>query len=150
MALRSHYDQAKLTSNEILRVKYIRELATLRTKFEETAQISHDYTARDAVEWEMARYPAPANADSKALSKALIDRWRSPRHDYLYRADGTWIMLPAPPCTTHGYWTIKGNQEIEDWGSPPSTIILINKDYFILAGGQNGVYYESRVVDGVK
>jgi len=55
----------------------------------------------------------------------------SPRHDYLYRADGTWTMLPADPDTTHGTWRIDGNQYFDTAATDPPqtsqyTIILIS------------------------
>jgi len=55
--------------------------------------------------------PRPVS-DSKALSARLVGKWESPRHDYLYRADGTWTMLPVEPDIAHGTWRIEGNQDI--------------------------------------
>jgi hypothetical protein len=146
--LRSHYDQTQLATHETVRVTYIRELVALRAKFEDAARQSGDYSARDAVEAEMIRYPAPYNADFKALAKALVGRWRSPRHDYLYRADGTWVMLGPGDNPTHGSWSIKGNQETENF-LEPYTIILIDKDNFIRASATN-FFYEKRLVEGTE
>jgi len=53
---------------------------------------------------------------SKRASRAERLRWQrvavwsangqSPRHDYLYRRDGSWTMLPGDEGTTHGTWRI--------------------------------------------
>ena len=44
----------------------------------------------------------------------MVGAWRSPRHDYLYLADGTWWMgKPDPngpePRVTHGRWRIENH-----------------------------------------
>ena len=48
----------------------------------------------------------------------MVGAWRSPRHDYVYLADGTWWMgRPDPngaePKVTHGQWKIKDHQLCE-------------------------------------
>ncbi len=128
-AIETRYDQAKLATDETLREKYIMELALLRF------HLSHgDSLAWQQVEAEMARHPAPANSDSAAFQKLRAGVWYSPRHHYLYRANGTWVMDPdGDPDDTHGSWSIKGNQYTEDSGqeSETYTIILLTKDNFI-------------------
>ena len=52
------------------------------------------------------------------LRKLMIGAWRSPRHDYVYLADGTWWMgRPDPkgaePKVTHGHWKIKDHRLCE-------------------------------------
>jgi hypothetical protein len=47
----------------------------------------------------------------RELSRLMVGVWRSPRHDYVYLADGTWWMgKPDPngpePRVTHGRWRI--------------------------------------------
>ena len=71
------------------------------------------------------------DAEIKELSRLILGKWQSPRHDYLYRADGTWTMLPADPDTTHGTWRIDGNQYFDTAATDPPqtsqyTIILIS------------------------
>ena len=49
------------------------------------------------------------------LTKLMIGAWRSPRHDYVYLADGTWWMgkpepMATPPQITHGKWWIKDHK----------------------------------------
>ncbi|MGB7005430.1 MAG: hypothetical protein WBE05_13510, partial [Pseudolabrys sp.] len=69
---------------------------------------------RETDEWqtmdaEIKRHPAADDSDSKILSGRLVGKWASPRHDYLYRADGSWTMLSADEGTTHGSWHDPGN-----------------------------------------
>ena len=83
------------------------------------------------------------------LSRRLVGKWSSPRHDYLYPSDGSWTMLPADEGTTHGTWRIERNQffTTASIGSPDPaqyTIILITKTDFVIAD-QSGVFYETRL-----
>jgi hypothetical protein len=99
---------------------------------------------RDA---EIKQHPAPN--DGKALSMLLVGKWESPRHDHLYRADGTWTMLPVEPDITHGTWRIEGNQYFDTAAiEPPQTsqytIILISKRDFVFTD-QEIVFYETRL-----
>jgi hypothetical protein len=55
---------------------------------------------KNADEWqtidtEIKQHPAPKDSDGKIFSGRLVGKWRSPRHDYLYRDDGSWTMLPG-------------------------------------------------------
>ena len=50
----------------------------------------------------------------RELSRLIVGAWRSPRHDYVYLADGTWWMgkpdLNGPePRVTHGRWRIENH-----------------------------------------
>jgi hypothetical protein len=50
----------------------------------------------------------------RELSRLMVGAWRSPRHDYVYLADGTWWMgKPDPkgpePRMTHGRWRIENH-----------------------------------------
>jgi hypothetical protein len=95
------------------------------------------------------QHAAPRESDSKAFSKLLVGKWESPRHDYLYRADGTWTMLPAAPDITHGTWRIEGNQFFDTASLAPGetdqyTIILITKRDFVFTD-QEVVFYETRL-----
>ena len=136
-SLEARYDQAKLATDEILREKYIMELAMLRF------HLSHgESLAWQQVEAEMERHPAPANSDSKTCRKLRAGVWYSPRHDYLYKADGTWFMDPSDasfPLSehTHGTWSIHGNRYTDEAvvQDAPSTytIILLTNDNFIFS-----------------
>lgn len=130
--------------SETARADYITRLVRLR---EEAVRLSA-YTWQ-AIDAEIKQHPAPKDSDSKALSDLLVGKWESPRHDYLYRADGTWTMLPVDPDTTHGTWRIEGNQyfdtaAINPPGTSQYTVILITKRDFVFAD-QEVVFYETRL-----
>jgi hypothetical protein len=83
------------------------------------------------------------------LSSLLVGKWESPRHDYLYRADGTWSMIPEEPDIAHGTWRIEGNRYIDTHASDPPqatqyTIILITKRDFVFTDHEV-VFYETRL-----
>lgn len=127
---------------EAERSDYIVRLIRLR---ERVARLKGDqWQPFDA---EIKRHPAPS--DSVELSRRLVGKWQSPRHDYLYQSDGTWTMLPADEGTTHGTWRIEGNQYVDTASLYPdkpsqSTVILINQKYFVTAD-DDGVFYETRL-----
>jgi hypothetical protein len=118
-------DYGKISQpSEAARADYITRLVRLR---EEAVRRNTD--ALQAIDAEIKQRPAPVV--SKALSSRLVGKWESPRHDYLYRADGTWTMLPEDPNTLHGTWRIEGNQYFDTAAvDPPETsqytIILIS------------------------
>jgi hypothetical protein len=79
-----------------------------------------------------------------------VGKWESPRHDYLYRKDGTWSMLPLEPGVTHGKWRIQGNESIESWAGDVAKparyqIILLDKNYFVFMDAEKTVYVEWRL-----
>src|SRR5260221_3142658 len=117
--------------SEAARSNYIARLVAMRQK---AARLkTGDW---QAVDTEIKRHPAPKDSDSKTLSSLLVGKWQSPRHDYLYRADGTWTMLPAEKDITHGRWRIDGNQyfsiaAVEPPEKSAYTIILISKKDFV-------------------
>jgi hypothetical protein len=39
----------------------------------------------------------------------MVGAWRSPLHDYVYLADGTWWMGKPEPRVTHGRWRIENH-----------------------------------------
>ncbi|HEX4409874.1 MAG TPA: hypothetical protein VH206_13965 [Xanthobacteraceae bacterium] len=130
--------------SERARMAYVSNLIPLRDKAAKTK--SDLWQTIDA---EVKAHPAPTNSDSKALSALLAGQWTSPRHDYLYRADGTWTMLPADPGATNGTWRIEGNQYYDSGSLDPSqtsqyTIVLITKRDFVFFNDK-GVFYETRI-----
>lgn len=101
-----------------------------------------------AIDAEIKQHPAPSDLDGKALSSRLAGEWTSPRHDYLYRTDGTWTMLPIEENITHGTWRIERNQYSSTVATEPPettqyTIILISKKDFVFTDGTI-VFYETR------
>ena len=129
--------------SEAARADYITRLVRLS----EEATRTSDYTWQ-AIDAEIKQHPAPNDSNNNVLSIILVGKWESPRHDYLYRADGTWTMLPVDPDTTHGTWHIEGNQFFDTAATDPPettqyTIILITKSDFVFTD-QERVFYEKR------
>jgi hypothetical protein len=147
-AIEARYDQGALSKDEALREKYIMELATLRMKF-----AAANVDGWQEVDHEIEQHPAPADADSKALSLLRLGVWHSPRHDYTYKADGTWKMTDGgsdDPDATHGVWSIKGNRYadfVPGAGSENQTytLILATKETFIFAD-KDAIFYEKRTL----
>jgi hypothetical protein len=111
-----------------------------------TLRLADEWEASDA---EIKQHPAPNGSDGKALSRLLVGKWESPRHDYLYRADSTWTMLPVEPDITHETWRIEGNQYFDTAATAPPetsqyTIILITKRDLVFTD-QEVVFYETRL-----
>ena len=138
-------DYAKISPpSEAARSDYISRLIRMREK---AARLKTDEW--QAIDTEIKQHPASKDSDSKSLSARLAGRWASPRHDYLYRIDGTWTMLPADEHTTHGRWRIEGNQffnnaATERSDTAPYTIILITRKDFVFMD-QSTVFYEKRL-----
>jgi len=94
-----------------------------------------------AINNEMIQHPAPKNSDSKTLSKLRVGKWQSPRHDYIYRSDGTCRMAPESG-TTNGHWSIEGNQYNDGF---TYTIILLDRHDFVFMDNEGTVFYEQRL-----
>lgn len=141
---RAKRDYEKISHpSEADRSNYITRLVRLREKA--TAGKTYDWQAIGA---EIKQHPAPNDFDSKTLSGLLVGQWGSPRHDYLYKPDGTWTMLPIEPDITHGTWRIEGNQYFDTAATEPPlktqyTIILITKKDFVFMD-QTNIFYETR------
>jgi hypothetical protein len=139
------HDYGKISHpSELARSDYITRLGRLR---EEAARLKTD--AWQAIDAEIKQHPVPNDSDGKILSGLLVGQWESPRHDYLYRADGTWTMMPAEPDIAHGTWRIQGNQYFDTAATDPPetrqyTIILITKQDFVFTD-QEVVFYEKRL-----
>src|SRR3954462_1987626 len=60
---------------------------------------------------------AGGQASDEQLTKLMIGSWRSPRHDYVFQADGSWWMGKPDPKATHGGWKIERGRLIQTvWG----------------------------------
>jgi hypothetical protein len=126
--------------SETARLKYITRLIRMR---ETVAPQNMDEW--QAIDTEIKRHSAPVDSDSKKLSRLLVGKWSSHRHDYLYRANGIWTMLPAEKDTTHGRWRIKGNQYFDSNGEETQyTIILITEKDFVFKNKED-IFYETRL-----
>ena len=125
------------------RQNYLVTLARLRDRLARSSNVEECL----AVDTEIRRHPAPD--DTEGYTQLIVGEWSSPRHAYLYRADGTWSMLPEEEGATRGRWRIAGNQfssntDTEPSGSGAYTILLLTKDDFIFTDGDT-VFYEERI-----
>jgi len=134
---RAKYEHQK--PSEAARVQYILELKALRDKWAAADKGELKWKLADD---EVKKHPVPASVDTAVLKKLFVGRWRSPRHDYQYRANGSWVMLPVEEDATHGSWKIKGNQYWSD--DRKYTILLLDEKHFIFTDGEV-VFYESRL-----
>jgi hypothetical protein len=130
---------------EAYRQKHLLELSKLR------GSLANNASGEDCfkVDAEIRRYPAPANTEG--YTKLMAGKWSSPRHEYIYRANGTWSMLPEEEGATRGRWRIEGNRfmssaDIEPEDTQTYTILLLTKDDFIFTDGET-VFYEERIRD---
>jgi hypothetical protein len=64
------------------------------------------------------------------LRQLMVGRWTTGRHDYDYKADGTWRMLPADISTTKGTWRVENHQLIEGTGA--RTIMEASRKQIVL------------------
>ncbi|PYX62951.1 MAG: hypothetical protein DMG78_32495, partial [Acidobacteria bacterium] len=88
-AAKTEYDTS--SHDEAARVRYVTKLAGMLGQGMEYWWRTHDRMGGpnlDGVEEELIKHPAPGNADSKELSRLLVGKWLSPRHVYVFRADG--------------------------------------------------------------
>lgn len=126
--------------DEAARVRYVLSLAQLRDKLVRT---NGNWQAVNA---ELRQHPAPKDADSAVLTKLRVGEWSSPRHEILYRKDGTWTMLPAEidgAVNTNGKWRIEGNQYINNMVTNNYSIILLTAKDFIFTDGEV-VFFEKK------
>jgi len=57
---------------------------------------------------------ALALPDDATLSRLLVGTWQGPRHQTVYRADGTWMLDPPDEGdNTRGKWRIERGKLIE-------------------------------------
>jgi hypothetical protein len=133
--------------SEADRVRYITRLVRLRESF---TRVQADMMF--AIDAEVIKHPMPADVDAATLRKRLVGEWTSPRHNYLYRADGTWTMLPEVidgEKSTHGVWQIEGNKffqqaSVESPESDTGETIIILTDTDLVWSTHKAPYYMRR------
>jgi hypothetical protein len=143
---RKEFEQAASRPNEEARSAYLTRLVRLRERL-----ARNDDKAWQAVDAEMKRHPLPAGVDPKLLSLRLSGKWASPRHEYLYRSDGSWTMLPEEEegqKSSGGRWRVEGNQLLQSDRTSPAaftryTILLVSKTDFVMTDG-DVVFYHTR------
>ena len=133
---------------ELARQKYLDQLVEIRSGWPRT-QADKDF---DALDTEVSSHPLPENTSSAKSHRLLVGRWRSPRHDYLYRANGTWTMLPAREYgiqAPHGTWRVDGRYYFDKSEGGPSetkyTILLLDRKNFVFTDGGEFPFYEKRL-----
>ncbi len=131
-AAKAEYEAS--SHDEAARVRYVTKLAEMDAQL--TPKILHnpDVVAKEAyanqagaIGQELRKHPLPRNVDSRKLSQLLIGEWDSPRHTYVFRADGTYGVSDEQ----RDKWRIDGNEYIDDVSRGP--IILLDRNYFIYA-----------------
>ena len=133
-------EYAKGAQTEAARVNFVTKLIRMRARL---ARANNEQWK--AVDAEIMRHPAPA--DSAGLSKRLIGEWASPRHEYVFKSDGSWSMLPVEPDVTHGTWRIEGNQYFDMGPTGPTTkytVLLLTATDFVFTDGEIP-FYETRI-----
>ena len=88
----------------------------------------------------------PMTIKAARLRRLLMDRWRSPRHDYLRSADGTSIMLPKDAYTTRDHWGVTKDGRFWEGRTGSYAIILVDRKNFIFDGGGTFLFYEKRLL----
>jgi hypothetical protein len=123
------------------RIRYITRLVRLRDSF---TRLEADKMM--AIDKEVIRHPMPVPSDPNELVKRIAGKWTSPRHQYLYRADGTWTMLPEfedGHRATHGIWRVERNQfseGISEADASHETIILLTATDFVWSTRKSPFY----------
>jgi uncharacterized repeat protein (TIGR03803 family) len=139
-AAKAEYEAS--SRHEAARIRYVTKLADMSAQL--TPKILHnpDVDAKvayanqaGAIEEELRKHPMPRNVDSRKLSQLLIGEWESPRHTYVFRADGTYGVADEQRAK----WRIDGNECIDDVSRGP--IVLLDHNYFFYACGQGVIIY---------
>jgi hypothetical protein len=150
-AAKQEYEQSIPHDNEAARLKYVNKLAGMLeafvTDYRKTG-VHKDDQSVVALNAELKAHPAPANLDAAKLSAFMAGTWKSPRHEYLYRRDGSYAMLPVEKGTPSGHWRIEGNQyiDISERNAPKGdryTLVLLNARYFVYFD-KDAVFFESK------
>ena len=147
-AARKEYEKAQ-PKDEAARLRYVTVLANAVhgyvVEFHDTGSRKHGDELQ-ALSKELGQHPAPKDSDSKKLTQLMVGKWETTRHDFIYRKDGTYSMLPIEEGTTSGKWHIEGNQFIQTEGAADAryTITLLNKDCLVY-GDKDGVFLMARM-----
>jgi hypothetical protein len=126
-AAKQEYEQS--SRDETARVAYVTKLAQIKERLlsEQNEQADN---LKGAINSECQKHPYPKDVDSKKLKQLIVGKWASPRHTYVFLANGN--------------WRIQGNQLIQ--GTTSGSIILLTQEYFIYSAGSD-VAFHSRVKD---
>jgi hypothetical protein len=72
------------------------------------------------------------------LRQLMVGKWTTGRHEYEYKPDGTWRMLPADTAMK-GTWRIQDRQLIEETGT--RTIMEASHQQIVLKNDQGAYPY---------
>ncbi len=151
VAARQAFARDGAKGGEPARLAYVEQLAKLLephiARFVKTGERDDGATA--AIEAELGRHPAPAATDGAALAKILPGKWQTPRHTFLYQADGSFHLLPLDMDGGTNRWKIKANEYLDNVSLEPSkwsryTIILLNEKHFVYRD-KDAVFFLYRV-----
>jgi hypothetical protein len=143
-AARKEYEQAKAKDPEGAREHYANALAKVIAQYTEefrnTGSREHGEEMQTLLT-ELKQHPAPKDADSKKLSAFMPGEWHTTRHEFLYKKNGTFVMLPEEKDAERGKWRIEGNQLVQTEGDAEVryTIVLLNADYLVY-GDKDGEF----------
>ena len=137
-AAKAEYEAS--SHDETARVRYVTKLAKMHAQVLEDYWKTHDKMVfasdvANAVDEELYKHPAPSDVNSGKLSQLLIGHWQSPRHVYVFRADGTYGVADEQKDK----WRIDGNEYMDDVSRGP--IILLDRNYFIYRAGGGIAFY---------
>jgi hypothetical protein len=139
-AAKQEYEQS--SRDETARVAYVTKLAQIKERLLREQNEQADNLKR-AINSECQKHPTPKDVDSKKLKQLIVGKWASPRHTYVYLANGKCGMEGGALGNS---WRIQGNQLIQGDSSGP--IILLTHEYFIYSAGPgDSVAFHSRVKD---
>ena len=83
---------------------------------------------------QLNKHGAVVSKTDDELRRLMVGKWTTGRHEYIYKADGTWRMLPLDISTTKGTWRFENRQLIEESGSltciavTPRQLVFRNPD----------------------
>ena len=104
------------------RIRYVTKLADL--------YIAGLEAARQLIPGGATQHPMPRSVDSKSYLELLIGEWASPRHVYVFRADGTYGVGDEQRDKCGESMAM---YHIDDVSHGP--IILLDRNYFVYACG---------------
>jgi len=138
-AAKAEYEQS--SHDEAARATYVTKLAQIAdrlvSEYRQSGQRNDELMG--AINSDLQKHPAPKDIDSKKLRQLLVGKWESPRHTYVFRANG---KCGTEGGAIDGNWRIQGSQLIQ--GDLSGPIILLNQDYFIYSS-RDSVFFHSRV-----
>jgi len=140
-AAKAEYEAS--SHDETAGVRYVTRLAEMRDQvwriYAETGDKAAASNQAAPIDEALRKHPMPRSVDSRKLKQLLIGEWNSPRHTYVFRADGTYGAYGVSN-EQRIKWRIDGNEFIDDFSRGP--IILLDRNRFIYAFGEGVMVYD--------